>query len=461
MYPGFESTNISVTMTNGYSSSKPFGITTDTLTVTCWIKREADFTTDDLSWLTWFGSSQSGGFHLNETSSEPTPGELRYHWDGDQWGWASGLIVPEGVWTFCAMVLTPTDVTMYMSDGVVLLQSGVAAAHTPHLLNLQPGFGGGQQDRFSRNYIGQMDESTVYFRALTQSEITTLFLVGSGAPFLLDIVPGGIIADTKPVGTPNNGANYLTTWLASSTDPASVTRTGVEVFATTNNSQITVPANADFDSTTGTFTFWMKADAPIPEPGNEGAIIFDRRTTSGAVIVLNDAGNIFVQCSGGANSLAVGYLPDGLWHNVAVTYDQSASGGVSIYVDGVLTGSSPNTAAWSWPVAQQVELGRSHDSYWKRYDGQLDDFRIYNRVLTDPEIADVASSGALVDTAALKLRFNFDTSGIGQSVTWPFGTLLSSPTLDPGAIWTPVPGATPPTYPFLPTDAAKFFRATP
>jgi len=459
-YPGFESTNRAVDMFNGLATTQPFGVTLANVTITCWIKRAGDFSTDDLSWLTWLGSSQSGGFHLNEASSQPTPGELRYHWDGTQYGWASGLIVPENVWTFCAMVLTPTNVTMYMSDGGTLKQASRAATHTPHTLNLAPGFGGGQQDRSSRNYIGQMDESTVHFRALSQSEITTMFLVGTGAPFEMGIVPGGVIADSKPVGTPHNGANYQTTWLASSTDGASVTRSGVEVFATANTSQITVPADPDFDSTSGTFTFWMKADAPIPGPGTEAAILMDRRTAAGAVIALSDAGSIFVQCAGGANTFGAGYLPDGLWHHVAVTYDQSASGSIEIFVDGISQGAQANTTAWSWPATQQIELGRSHDGYWKRYDGQMDDFRIYGRVLTQPEIAS-AASGALVDTSALKLRFNFDTAGIGNSVTWPFGTLLSSPTVGPGAIWTPVPGAVPPAYPLIPTEPARFFRATP
>lgn len=460
-FPGFESTNSAVTLSNGLATTAPFGVTVNTLTMTCWIKREADFSTDDLSWLAWLGSSQSGGFHLNEATSQPTPGELRYHWDGAQYGWASGLIVPEGVWTFCAMVLTPTNVTMYMSDGGTLRQASVNATHAAHTLNLAPGFGGGQQDRLNRNYIGQMDESTVHFRSLSQSEITTMFLVGTGAPFRVDIVPGGIIADTKPVGTPHNGVNNLTTWLASSADAVPVTRNGVQVFATANSSQIKVGADPDFDSTVGTIAFWMKADAPIPGPGNEGAMLFDRRTSSGTAIVLNDGGNIFVQCAGGANSFAAGYLPDSLWHHVAVTYDQSASGSIEIFVDGVSAGSQVNTAAWSWPTAQPIELGRSHDGYWKRYDGQMDDFRIYNRILSQSEIASVVSSGAVVDATALKLRYDFNTAGIGNSVTWPFGTLLSSPTLGPTATWTPVSGAVPPAYPFMPTEAAKFFRATP
>jgi hypothetical protein len=91
----------------------------------------------------------------------------------------------------------------------------------------------------------------------------------------------------------------------------------------------------------------------------------------------------------------------------------------------------------------------------------MDEFRIYNRILTDTEIAAIKTGDAIVDSAALMLRYSFDNAGIGNTVTWPFGTLQSSPVLGPGATWTPVSGATPPNYPLLPTEPARFFRATP
>jgi hypothetical protein len=80
-------------------------------------------------------------------------------------------------------------------------------------------------------------------------------------------------------------------------------------------------------------------------------------------------------------------------------------------------------------------------------------------VLTQPEIASIAGNGALVDTTALKLRFNFDDAGAGITVNWPFGTLQTSPVLGPSATWTNVPGATPPSHPILPSGGAQFFRA--
>jgi hypothetical protein len=97
----------------------------------------------------------------------------------------------------------------------------------------------------------------------------------------------------------------------------------------------------------------------------------------------------------------------------------------------------------------------------------MDYFRIYSRVLTDAEIAIIAApatSETLVDNAALKVRYNFDTMGGGRSLAWPAGSLLSSPTLGPSAVWTPVTGAVSP-YPFLPpppispAGTTLFYRA--
>ena len=280
------------------------------------------------------------------------------------------------------------------------------------------------------------------------------------APFTVQIVAGGLIQDTKPVGTPHSGYNYGSTWVASVTDTANppVTRIGVEQFSAATGSQIIIPTNSDFNSASGTICFWMLANAPIPGPGTEGAILFDRRTTNGTVILLNDAGAILWQGQAGArNALATGYLPDGNWHHVAVTYGQSVDDTISIYIDAVLSASTPVTNGWSWPLAQQIEIGKSHDSYWKRFDGDMDDFRIYNRILTDTEIGQVYTNGALVETAALKVQYTFNSAIYGQSLVWPFGTLIRSPSLTPGAAWTPVSGAVSP-MPFEISEPALFYR---
>jgi hypothetical protein len=139
---------------------------------------------------------------------------------------------------------------------------------------------------------------------------------------------------------------------------------------------------------------------------------------------------------------------------VAVTYGQTTSDTISIYIDDQLSGSVPVTNVWAWPAGQEIEIGKSHDNYWQVFDDLMDDFRIYNRVQIAPEIASVQSGEAqgLVEPSALMVRHNFDTAVAGLSLNWLVGSLLISPVLGFLDVWTPVNNTTTP-YPFLPPEA--------
>jgi hypothetical protein len=455
LWPGFEPGNTAVALNSGSVQAPPLNLATSTATIVAWLNLNGDNTAYFPGIV--FTRPSASGLGLDSGDN------LAYNWNDDAgaYSFASGLAVPPNQWVLTALVVTPTNATLYLgtTNG---LQSAVNnhnhAAHDFTTAPLVLGFDNG-------HYLnGTIDEAAVYPYALSADQISLLYQQASGAPLVLGLVSGGIIPDTKPVGTPHNGLNFGAHWVPTSgPDANSVTRTGVEQFIATNGTQITVAADPDFNSSTGTICFWMLYNIPLtglPGPGNEAAMLFDRRTSAGTIIGVNTSGGIEFQAAGGANSFTSGYVVDGNWHHVAVTYDQSAAGSVALYIDGVLSTSNPNTAAWAWIAAQEIELGRSHDAYWKRYDGQLDDFRIYSRVLTQSEITTIATpatSDNLIDTANLKVRFNFDTAGTGHSLTWPFGTLLSSPVLGPGAVWTPVPGASSP-YPIQPLAPALFYR---
>jgi hypothetical protein len=157
------------------------------------------------------------------------------------------------------------------------------------------------------------------------------------------------------------------------------------------------------------------------------------------------------------NTFTSSFVADDLWHHVAISYNQDAAGTIDVYVDGTLATSNPNGGAWSWPAAQPLELGTSHDPYWRKYGGQLDDFRFYSQSLSAAEIAQIKTSGDVVVPAALQVRYDFATAGSGLTLTWPFGVLESSTTMQASDPWTPVPGATSP-FPINPTGPARFFR---
>lgn len=433
------------------------------------ISGASDFTVE--AWVNTTASSGSQAIvHQRETGggwvgayrvSVNADGTVYFGLYGSDWqfNFSGSVKVNDGKWHHIAVVRNGTTGSIYVDGAMV----GTRTANMQDLDGTIPVYIGVNHRDNNEYFSGMIASVAIYDKALSAAQIINHFAKASGTVLNLQLSPGGMVQDTKPLGTPHNGRNNGSTWAASSTDSAAtpVTRTGIRQFAAANGSQIVIPADTDFDSTAGTFSFWIRVPAAaLPGPGQEGAMLLDRRTTNGTVVVLKDDGSIFIQCAAGANSFSSGYLVDDLWHHVAVAYDQGASGVVSIYIDGMPAGSQANTAAWSWPTSQQIEIGRSHDGYWRRFDGLMDDFRIYNRVLTEAEIASIKSSDALVDESALKLRFTFDNAlGVGHTVSWPYGTLYSSPVLGPSAIWTPVAGAVPPQYSFEPAGTSLFFRA--
>jgi hypothetical protein len=356
--------------------------------------------------------------------------------------WAHVAVVGEG---------SPGTARMYTN--------GVLAASRSHSLPGPTSFpfnigGGGIFDGSGNFFNGQIDEVAVFNQALSSEKICSLYLRATGKPVILSIAPGAsIVLDSKPLGVKHDGSDFGATWLASSTDNNFITRTGLMQFVAADLDQITLAPNPDFNSPTGTITFWMRS-AGTAGAGNDGAMLFDRRSSRGDVIVQDDDGSIFVQANDGAGTVnsfntTNGTVSDNLWHNIAYVYNQA--GATTVYIDGVQSGSQVTTRPWSWEPAQQIELGRSHDGYWKVFDGELDDFRIYNRILTAAEIMQIVNSDAVVDPAALKVRFNFDSapSGVASvTIDWLCGTLQSTDTLvgnGPGTtVWTDVPNATPP-----------------
>ena len=370
--------------------------------------------------------------------------------------WLYGLTQPvAGTWYHVAVVYYGDNTARIFVNGKDDTDIANSDLEGGYLPNSEAPFEIGSRYGGGIPYPGIIDEVAFYNHALTSDQLLRHFKVGS--PLRLAITPtGNLIPDSKPSGTPHHAVNNGATWVASNNDGGQA-RQGVMQFTGTESDQITINAATGFDSPVGTISFWMRSPGASGS-GSEGAMLFDRRTGAGTVLVQKDDGTLFIQSApSSANSFSSTLsVSDDLWHHVAITYDQSASGSVSLYIDGVLEKNQANASAWSWPASQRVELGNSHDGYWKKYTGFLDDVRIYNRVLEDFEISSV-SADEMVDDAALQVRLNFDAAPVsGFSVSWyPDGTLQASPNVQ--GVYSDVPGAVSPLF-ILPSDVMQFFR---
>jgi hypothetical protein len=231
--------------------------------------------------------------------------------------------------------------------------------------------------------------------------------------------------------------------------------------------QITVGGETNFDTPTGTIMFWMRSSG-LAIPAGKPATLIDRLagtggTGNGCIVAQNGDGTLQFYLTGGGTSTTTP-VSNNLWHHVAVTFDQSASGLTIFYIDGVAD-YSMQLGAWSWQPGQEWELGFSHDTTptpgWQPYNGLMDDVRFYNRALSASEIIS-AQGGALVDTTALVMQLNFTTApGTGTTLTWqcPNSVLQSaSSVLGP---WTDVPGAASPYNISIPNTPTYYrYRTT-
>jgi Concanavalin A-like lectin/glucanases superfamily len=297
---------------------------------------------------------------------------------------------------------------------------------------------------------------------VVSAEATLTVLPEFVVHYAFDAAPiSDVIVDSSP-GTNHDGLNAGATWVATKDG-----RSGVMSFDPAVPSQITLAGTADLNSMRGTIAFWMDSTLATPAPQTE-IMILDRRAmpndgvpvTGGDVIYELTDGHISDQAEAAGRARAnqfstVGNPTDGKWHHFAYVYDQTAQGFISYYIDGVLDGTHNNSQSWYWVTDQTLEIGKSHDSYWTAYNGFLDDFRIYNRVLSASEIAQLAGAA----TAPLTLNFSVAAGKLTLSWLPPGFVLQENGNLGNPGGWTNVPGGSnSPVVITLPGAGANFYR---
>jgi len=282
---------------------------------------------------------------------------------------------------------------------------------------------------------------------------------------IAQIPASGVVADSNPVNVKHNGVNMGAAWQASSTDSANVTRTGVMDFTAAETNGITVDDSAGFDATNGTITFWMQSagtDTSLTGTWTGGTLLCRATGAAGKDFLLlqQDAGNLlFTDPTGNTSLNSMGAVSDNKWHFVALTFDQTSSGGATWYIDGVFDTSTGNAGPWTWPAGQPLEIGYSTDTAtWRPYNGLLNDVRYYSTVLTTNQIATIYSSGALVDTNDLQMQFTFAAAPSGGIVlTWGEVSAVLQSAANVNGPWADVTGVSSP-YTIIPAATQQFFR---
>ncbi len=129
--------------------------------------------------------------------------ELRFHWDAGSnpsWTYNSGLVPPDGVWTFVALVVSHSSATVYMKPDGGSLQTATANG-TFNPQSLSSGLYLGRDPGWDqlRSFRGALDDVRVFRRSLTAMEIASLAnLAGTPAN------PTPAITSARVLGLPTN-----------------------------------------------------------------------------------------------------------------------------------------------------------------------------------------------------------------------------------------------------------------
>ena len=132
------------------------------------------------------------------------------------------------------------------------------------------------------------------------------------------------------------------------------------------------------------FSLWFKATTQ--NDGN-GRILIGKGSATNFVI-FEYAGTIGVQIkqNGVFNSPSYISFATNQWYHLVFTI--SGGNTFKLYLNGILqwtgTGTYPQTS-------ENLQIGRSTDGYWQKWNGQIDQVRVFNKALNQSEIQRVAS----------------------------------------------------------------------
>jgi hypothetical protein len=283
----------------------------------------------------------------------------------------------------------------------VSLSAGFAAAlnDVPAILSFAPNPGGRGQ--------------AVTLTGTSLSGSTALLVNGATATASLNNNTATSVSFRVPLTATASGTTTLTAGGISTSSAAFtlMSAPGNALAFDGSDDELSVPHAAAFNITTAiTIEAWVRTtytgEQYITTKANDSWYLALEGGAGGngrASFFLNN-----VSASGGGWLYGSRNLADGRWHHVAGTYNGST---LSLYVDGVLENS--RAATGTIPTGgSAVQIGSRSGNRWQ---GSLDELRIYNVALSPAQLLADLSSTAAALPANLVLHYNFDQGTPGGS----------------------------------------------
>ena len=335
-----------------------------TVTYSCWIKPDAlDSGQRFLSLTT--GNETAGEFfvRINDAS-----GFLRfYRWSGSGTTlefWTTTILkVSTSAWHNVVITFDGSNATFYV-DGVSESPAKSSASSGIGAQPITTMIIGAYQPSAFIYYDGKIDEVRVYDRVLNTKEIDNLYVN-------YDFEVPQVIKDElgNNNGT-NNGSIQVTGKL----------NEGLSFDGSISKLEMTNPMFESTGNTDHSFSIWLKTNT-------SSDFFYQQAGDGGNDRLLLDVNSTFARWWRPTGNIQGSInIADGNWHNIIFTR-LATSKLVSIYVDGVLDNSG--TDSESTFDNNAPELGHA----FTYYNGDMDEFSFYDKILTLAEIAEIYNAG--------------------------------------------------------------------
>ncbi len=198
-FPGFLANNKAAAFANGNSGSQiavlpALNLNTNAVTISAWIYPNGPQASQE-GLVFCHGSNTLAG--LNYTAFTDAAGRytLGYTWNTNVWN--SQLVPPTNQWSFVALVVTPTNATIYVINTNGLLSATRVFNHVNEAFDGTTLIGDDAADNGTggRVFNGTMDDVALFKNSLSRSQILNLYQAASGC---LDGLPPSLACNRSP-----------------------------------------------------------------------------------------------------------------------------------------------------------------------------------------------------------------------------------------------------------------------
>ena len=318
-------------------------------------------------------------------------GSLSLEFAGGNTAASANNLISAGQWYHICGTKTAgainTTSTLYIDGQPVSLST--ASSNTPSIATTDASIG--QFVASGYYFNGKIDDVRVYNRALSASEIVSLYNVKTGqlatsrnsyitnGLLLLYSFDGVDVLSETAYDRSGQGNNATTEGFSTTTTPIGG-MIGQGFYFLAPNTKVTSASDVAIqDDGARTISAWARLDE-----GATDAVLVALGVAGSNTLFAPEclSGNWQINGFGGGNDFDTTVACDSDWHHHVITYDGTTA---KYYLDNVQIGGD-FTHTFATTLAPVI-VGARNDDGLARWSGAIDDVRIYNRVLTSAEIA--------------------------------------------------------------------------